>query len=304
MTGQDIHPVSNFNSYEKAFKWLQDHEPKLAEHIEGREPLDFLCYKNYSYGSHQIYSDQRWTCIGEAGIFADPFYSPGSDYICMSNIITQAMIDADLNGTLTREYVEDLNALIMMINEGFVDLYRNSYGIWGNTHVMTAKILWDWSIYWVFVGQLCFQDIIARQDTVKALFEVGKGFLDLNAKAQQLFRDWGTHGEVRNPFEFLNPFEVPYVLYTHVELNTKRSRDETLQFLGENIPMFEQWMDSLAAQCAEEMPAHVLEQFRGANWFGHLPSEKNAAPLDEETQKIRERMDEEMVPVFGAMEMA
>ena len=192
VASQHIHPINTYNSYEKALDWLQEYEPILAEHIKDKRPLDFLCYKNYSYSSHQVLSDERWTCVGEAGLFLDPFYSPGSDFICMGNIMTQSMIVADLEGTLNREYVEDLNALFLMINEGFLDLYRNSYAIWGNAHVMTAKILFDWSIYWAFFAQLCFQDIIARQDTVKELFNIGKAYLDLNAKAQQLFRDWGT----------------------------------------------------------------------------------------------------------------
>ena len=303
VTGQDIHPVSTYNSYEKAMDWLREHEPVLAKHIEGMKPLDFLCYKNYSYGSHQILSDDRWTCVGEAGLFVDPFYSPGSDFICMGNTMTQAMIVADLEGTLTREYVEDLNALVLMINEGFVDLYRNSYGIWGTAHVMTAKILWDWSIYWAFFAQLCFQDIIARQDTVKELFNVGKAYLDLNAKGQQLFRDWGKNIESRAPFEFLNPFEVPYVLQTHVELATERNREETLQYLYDNLPMFEHWLDSLAAQAAAELPSEVLEQFRSAKWYGHVPSQKADTQVDEEGRKMRERMDLEMIPVFGQPEL-
>ncbi len=33
--------------------------------------------------------------------------------------------------------------------------------------------------------------------------------------------------------------------------------------------MFEQWLDSLAAQAAMELEPEVLEQFRGAKWFGH-----------------------------------
>ncbi len=111
--------------------------------------------------------------------------------------MTQALIVADLEGTLTREYVEDLNALLLMIYEGFADLYRNSYGIWGTAHVMTAKILFDWAIYWAFTAQICFQDILTRQDTVKELFNIGKAYLDSNAKAQQLFRDWGQNCESR-----------------------------------------------------------------------------------------------------------
>ena len=304
VTAEDIHPIKNFNNYELAYQWLKKHEPKLANYLGDQEPLDFLCYKNYSYSSHQVLSHERWTCIGEAGVFVDPFYSPGSDFICMGNLMTEALITADLNGTLTRDYAEDLNALFLAVNEGFVDLYRNSYGIWGITHVMSAKILWDWAIYWAFFAQLCFQDILTRPELVKQLFDMGKGYLPLNGKAQQLFRDWGRIGGNRDSFEFLNPFEVPYVLYTHVELANKRSPEETIDYIEENVPVFEQWLDSLVEQAARELTPEQLESCRGANWFGHLPSEKISTELNETERMHRERMDDEMIPVFGDLAIA
>ena len=299
VTDENIHPVKTYNSYEKAFEWLQKHEPKLANYLSDKEPKDFLCYKNYSYSSHQVISYDRWTCIGEAGVFVDPFYSPGSDFICMSNMMTEALIESDANGTMTRDYAEDLNSLFLVANDSFVDLYRDSYKIWGVTHVMTAKILWDWAIYWVFFAQLCFQDVLTKQHLVKGLFEVGKDYLPLNEKAQQLFRDWGTLGNNRDSYEFLNPFEVPYVHFTHVELANKRSPQETFDYIDGNVSMFEQWLNSLVEQAVKELTPEQLESCRGKNWFSHVPAERLSTELSEEAQQHRERMDAEMIPVFG-----
>ena len=304
VTSEEIHPIKEFNNYDLAFRWLLRHEPKLAAHLNGKEPLDFLCYKNYSYSSHQVVSHERWTCIGEAGVFVDPFYSPGSDFICMGNLMTEALITADMESRLTRDYAEDLNALFLAVNEGFVDLYRNSYGVWGVTHVMSAKILWDWAIYWAFFAQLCFQDILTRPDLVKQLFTMGKGYLPLNGKAQQLFRDWGRAGGNRDSYEFLNPFEVPYVLYTHVELATKRTPEETIAYIEENVPVFEQWLESLVEQASLELTPTQLEQFRNQNWYAHLPSQKVAKKLTDEEHNHRMRMDSEMEPVFGELALA
>ncbi|MFK7819786.1 MAG: NAD(P)/FAD-dependent oxidoreductase [Planctomycetaceae bacterium] len=299
VASEEMHPIKNMSNYELAYQWLQKHEPKLADYLGDQEPLDFLCYKNYSYSSHQVLSHERWTCIGEAGVFADPFYSPGSDFICMGNLMTEALITSDLQGTLTRDYAEDLNALFLAVNEGFVDLYRNSYDIWGCCHIMSAKILWDWAIYWAFFAQLCFQDILTKPGLVKQLFDMGKGYLPLNGKAQQLFRDWGRLQGNRNSFEFLNPFEVPYVLYTHIELANKRTADETIDYIEENVPMFEQWLDNLVEQATRELTPEQLESCRGQNWFSHVPGEKTNTMLSPEDQARRDRMDEEMIPVFG-----
>ena len=300
VTDEEIHPLNNFNNYGLAYQWLKMREPKLADYLGDKVPLDFLCYKNYSYSSHQVLSHERWSCIGEAGVFVDPFYSPGSDFICMGNLMTEALIAADLNGELTREYAEDLNALFLAVNESFVDLYRDSYGIWGVTHVMSAKILWDWAIYWSFFAQLCFQDILTKPDLVKQVFDVGKGYLPLNGKAQQLFRDWGKIGGNRDSFEFLNPFEVPFVLSTHVELTNKRSPEETINYIEENVSVFEQWLDSLVEQASRELMPEQLERCRGKNWFGHLPAEKLSTELLERDRMNRDRMDAEMIPVFGS----
>ena len=53
-------------------RWLNRHEPVFAAYIEGREPLDFLSMRNYSYSSRQVFSSERWACVGEAGVFSMP----------------------------------------------------------------------------------------------------------------------------------------------------------------------------------------------------------------------------------------
>jgi hypothetical protein len=42
--------------------------------------------------------ERRWSLVGEAGAFLDPFYSPGSDYITLGNTFTTDMIVRELNG--------------------------------------------------------------------------------------------------------------------------------------------------------------------------------------------------------------
>ncbi|MGB1316651.1 MAG: NAD(P)/FAD-dependent oxidoreductase, partial [Flavobacteriales bacterium] len=79
VTQNDIHNFSAYSrNYETSLEWLKKNEPQLAEHLKGKEPLDFRKIKNYSYGSEQLFSEDGWSCVGEAGIFSDPFYSPGS----------------------------------------------------------------------------------------------------------------------------------------------------------------------------------------------------------------------------------
>ncbi len=101
VTQNNLHDFSNYSrSYETALNWLETHEPFLAENLAAKELLDFKKLKNYSYGSKQLFSENRWACVGEAGIFSDPFYSPGSDMIALTNTLTTNLILSDVSGNM------------------------------------------------------------------------------------------------------------------------------------------------------------------------------------------------------------
>ena len=78
----------NGNEMHERMAWLRTNEPALYEFIKDEPPLDFLSFKGYSYGSEQVFSRQRWSCVGEAGFFLDPLYSIGNDFICITNTTT------------------------------------------------------------------------------------------------------------------------------------------------------------------------------------------------------------------------
>jgi flavin-dependent dehydrogenase len=280
VTSEKIHPVRTYNTYELAYQWLRKHEPRVARYLSHRQPMDFLSYKNYSYSSHQVLSSNRWMCVGEAGVFTDPFYSPGSDFICMGNTFVNDLVGIDYRGALDRDYVEDLNALYMSLNESYVDLYRDSYDIFGSTHVMATKILFDWAIYWAFFAQLCFQNILTRPDFLKRIFELGREYLDVNRKVQQLFRDWGTRAKSRDTFEFLDPLSVPYVLERHLDLTRPKTPEETLADIETHLKVFQEWADVLVAQAIRETDASVARELEPSSWFRSSSTRVDAKPFD------------------------
>ena len=59
---------------------------------------DFAFFRNFSYGCKQVFSGQRWALTGEAGLFLDPFYSPGSDFIAIANTYICELIARDRAG--------------------------------------------------------------------------------------------------------------------------------------------------------------------------------------------------------------
>src|SRR4029079_7454110 len=91
------------------------------------------------------------------GVFTDPFYSPGSDFIGMGNDYVTDLIVRDMAGEPIGERVESFNTMYMRLFDAFIPLYDGQYRIMGNAQVMTAKISWDNAAYWAISALLFFQ---------------------------------------------------------------------------------------------------------------------------------------------------
>ena len=89
-----LHPLETMNTFEKSLEWFRVHQPRLAQAVEEKRHLlqDFCFLRNFSHGCKQVFSADRWALTGEAGVFLDPFYSPGSDFIAISNTYITDMI--------------------------------------------------------------------------------------------------------------------------------------------------------------------------------------------------------------------
>ena len=94
------HPLETMDSFDKAMEWFRTWQPRLFDELDGKRHLlqDFAFFRDFSYGCKQVFSGQRWALTGEAGLFLDPFYSPGSDFIAMSNTYITDLIAHDRAG--------------------------------------------------------------------------------------------------------------------------------------------------------------------------------------------------------------
>ena len=95
-----LHPLETMNTFDKAMAWLARFQPRLFDALDGKRHLlqDFAFFRNFSYGCKQVFSAQRWALTGEAGLFLDPFYSPGSDFIAIANTYICDLIARDRAG--------------------------------------------------------------------------------------------------------------------------------------------------------------------------------------------------------------
>jgi flavin-dependent dehydrogenase len=253
VTGEADHPYSSYSTPEKAMRWLRTYEPKVADYLEGRQMLDFKGLKNYSYGSRQVFSSDRWACVGEAGLFADPLYSPGSDMIAFGNTLTTEMIKLDLAGRLRPEIVKSFNALYLNTADSFFDLYRNGYPLMGTAQIMTEKVLWDFGLYWALTAQIFFQNLFQHHDLLGEVSRIGFRYTVQNKRVQRLLREWDGKTTNKNPYEFMNPFQYPLLRTLHEDLQTQKSPDEALEDLSANCELLEQWAESLHQQAQSDV---------------------------------------------------
>ena len=143
-------PFSRYQRFDRALDWLREFEPQCADgRGRTRQTLeDFLALQHFAHGCGQVLSPERWAIVGEAGVFTDPFYSPGSDFIAIGNDFTADLIIRDPRGEDIATRAMLFNATYLRLFDAFLRLYEGQYPIMGNAQVMTAKVAWDNACYW------------------------------------------------------------------------------------------------------------------------------------------------------------
>jgi flavin-dependent dehydrogenase len=196
-----MHPLETMNTHEKAMAWLHKHQPTVAASIDKPEHVlqDFLFLRHFSYGCKQVFSADRWALTGEAGLFLDPFYSPGSDFIAISNTYVCDLIEKQRAGQSIAAHADIYQQLYFSFYENTLTLYQDQYPIFGDPQVMPVKIAWDYAYYWALLAPLFFgkrQTELALLGRLKPAFMRGRA---LNLGMQLLLREWGARNSAGTP---------------------------------------------------------------------------------------------------------
>jgi flavin-dependent dehydrogenase len=191
-TDPRLHPYDEFNTLERLFAWFDDHEPQLAAAVRPRidEVEDFLTLEDFAYGADRVYSPDRWTLVGEAGLFADPFYSPGSDIIGYSNTFTTELISGDLDGKDVSAQAEWYNDFHLRTFESVLSRTEDHYPTFGNPWVMTPKLAWDALLNHSGIVFVMIKNKLGDFEFLKSVQGDIDRIYSLNIRMQQLFRDW------------------------------------------------------------------------------------------------------------------
>ncbi len=187
-----IHPFEEISEFDRLLEWLRKHEPQLASAVEGRvdDVEDFLRVEDFAYGVKQTVSLDRWSVVGEAAAFADPFYSPGSDFIALGNTFTTDLVVRDLAGENIEERLAYYNDLYQRTFESVIARYRDTYSAFGNPGVAVEMVWWANVTNHSGMTLLFTADKVTDLDFMKSV----DGDLDrhykLSTKVYDMFRAW------------------------------------------------------------------------------------------------------------------
>ena len=240
-----MHPLETMNTHEKAMDWLREHQPQVAASIDKPEHKlqDFLFFRHFSYGCRQVFSGDRWALTGEAGLFLDPFYSPGSDFIAMSNTYICELIGKDRTGQPFAPYAGIYQQLYFSFYENTLTLYQDQYPLFGDAQVMPVKVVWDYTYYWALLAPLFFGQRlidIALLGRLRPQFLQGRA---LNLAVQALLRDWGQRNTapLTPDDRFLDQYVVGWFKEMNRALVDELDDASFQQRIGDNVARME-WL--------------------------------------------------------------
>jgi hypothetical protein len=206
----DAFAASEISEQHSALAWLAQHQPRCAAAIGSANFLDFVLLQDYSYDCKQLFSDQRWAIAGEAGVFADPFYSPGSDFIAFANGFICSLISADQRGQDIRVQALVYEKLLRSIYQNTLSLYVDQYGGFGDRVMMGLKLLWDYSYYWGVLSLLYFRNALCDFEQIRPLVGELHKAQQLNQQVQALFRERAARRlQLPNRGVFMDQFQIP-----------------------------------------------------------------------------------------------
>ena len=240
-----LHQLNEINTFEKAITWLEIHEPDCAQglqpHLEKMQ--DFLAIKKMSRGSRQVFSVDRWGLVGEAAVFLDPFYSPGSDFIAIGNTMVGKLIEEDLAGNSILHLAPTLQSVFLTLFQNNLITYRDQYPLFGNPRIMALKFVWDYAVYWGFPALLHFNGKLTDVGFIQSLSKGIEDIRDMNLKMQQFFRNWyDADPTVNANAGFVDQSEIEIMTRLNRELREKIDDDALKQRFSNNVDLLRDLM--------------------------------------------------------------
>ena len=257
-----FHSFDEISTLDAAIDWLKRHEPQLGGEIDSRRDdiEDFLKVENFAYSCERVFSPDRWAVTGIAGVFADPFYSPGSDFIAQGNTMITEMVTEELDGQDVRRLVLQLNAQYLTQFETAVrGTYTNHYKLFGNAEVMTAKLLWEFAAYWAVAALPFFQEKITDAGFNKEVGGEVRRIISAGARLEDMFRDRHELGQLEWRDTFISNRSFPAFWDLHLDLDKSFGDQELKERYAYNADNLEAIAVILFHKALDRLPDSSLD---------------------------------------------
>ena len=262
------HPFDRFNTLDGALDWIAANEPQLARALEGRreEIVDFLKVEHYSHGCKRVFSPERWCVTGDAGAFIDPLFSPGSDFIGMSNSFITDLILTDLAGEPIEARAEFSNDFYLRYFDAWLTHHQDVYPTFGNA---LATILMFGCYRMTYFGLsvlLFYENKLTDPDFLRQVEDELDRFLRLIPRVERMIRDWHQLEQHRLPGVLVKPIEFEYIGQAMADLRTSHDGqapvfdDEALKAkVGERVRVLEAAAVAMFFEAIKNLPDHGIE---------------------------------------------
>jgi len=132
--------------------------PLTREMLEHATPVEGDCrYLGTLPYFLDAFIGHGWTCVGDAGGFLDPFYSPGLDAMSFGVHMRTDLIVKALNGAppaeMEKEYAHHNERFLQFLTYFYEAIYRDKYHLMGDYDTMTTSFLMDTALYYMVAVQ-------------------------------------------------------------------------------------------------------------------------------------------------------
>lgn len=186
----DILPLEQYKTFPGFRDWAAGHHPLLAESLGNvcGEPMDFRYFPTLARDSKQVWSADGWAFTGESAVFADPFYSPGTDYIALANTFITRFVTQKGTQEDRKQDMRYCHALFRSFFASTMSLYQGQYGGFGDARLMAVKSIWDYVYYWSVLAWLFFHGRVSDAKFLRQCEPDLQAAFSLNNRMQAVFR--------------------------------------------------------------------------------------------------------------------
>ncbi len=254
VTDAKMHKFDEMNRFDRALTWLYEHEPQCAAEIEMHrdQVQDFRVMKDYSYSCEQVFSDERWCLVGEAGVALDPLYSPGSDLIAIGNGLACDLVCRHLDGEDVKGRALVHDKLFLSLANIWLSIYEQQYTLMDNAQIMVTKIIWDTAFYWGVFGLLYFHDTFRNiADSPRVAGNLSRIAL-LSNRIQAFFREWHAIDQAEASGQFVDLYApLDFMVKLYIGMDAGLSPAELDAQFAANVHLFERLTGQIVSKVIE-----------------------------------------------------